>query len=80
MGGHSCYEGDIELVGGLPSPPPPLGKTLQADLKEKKPDFLYSSISHLVLEQESQKSSTNCLESHTNDIKVNPTQKDTECL
>ena len=24
MGGHSCYEGDIELMGG----PPPQGKTL----------------------------------------------------
>ena len=23
MGGHSCYEGDIELMGG-----PPVGKTL----------------------------------------------------
>ena len=21
MGGHSCYEGDIELMGGPPSPP-----------------------------------------------------------
>ena len=28
MGGHSCYEGGIELMGGSPSPPPPLGKTL----------------------------------------------------
>ena len=27
MGGHSCYEGDIELMGGPPSVPP-LGKTL----------------------------------------------------
>ena len=27
-GGHSCYEGDIELMGDPPSPPPPLGKTL----------------------------------------------------
>ena len=28
-GGHSCYEGDIELMGGPPSaPPPPLGKIL----------------------------------------------------
>ena len=26
-GGHSCYEGDIELMG-VPSVPPPLGKTL----------------------------------------------------
>ena len=26
IGGHSCYAGDIELMGGLPSPP--LGKTL----------------------------------------------------
>ena len=25
MGGHSCYEGDIELTGGVP----PLGKTLE---------------------------------------------------
>ena len=24
-GGHSCYEGDIELTGGVP----PLGKTLE---------------------------------------------------
>ena len=27
MGVHSCYEGDIELMGGPPSAPP-LGKTL----------------------------------------------------
>ena len=27
MGGHSCYEGDIELMG-VPPVPPPLGKTL----------------------------------------------------
>ena len=26
MGGHSCYEGDTELTGGVP---PPLGKTLE---------------------------------------------------
>ena len=29
MGGHSCYEGDIELMGGPPSPP-----------LEKNPDAL----------------------------------------
>ena len=30
MGGHSCYEGDIELMGvpQSPPPPPPLEKTL----------------------------------------------------
>ena len=27
MGRHSCYEGDIELTGGVPLPP--LGKTLE---------------------------------------------------
>ena len=27
MGGHSCYDRDIELMGGPPSVPP-LGKTL----------------------------------------------------
>ena len=35
----------------------------QADLKEKETRPLYSSISHLVLKQESRKSSPNCLES-----------------
>ena len=27
LGGHSCYEGGIEIMG-VPQPPPPLGKTL----------------------------------------------------
>ena len=27
-GGHSCYEGDTEPMGGLPQSLPPLGKTL----------------------------------------------------
>ena len=33
MGGHSCYEGDIELMGGPPVPPPtkenPAGQELR---------------------------------------------------
>ena len=32
MGEHSCYEGDIELIGGFPSPP--LGKTLAITFNE----------------------------------------------
>ena len=52
----------------------------QADLKEKKERLLYSPISCLVLKQESWKSWPNCPKCYTNDIKVNPTQKDTECL
>ena len=30
MGGHSCYEGNIELMGGSPQSPP-LEKTLEGD-------------------------------------------------
>ena len=32
MGGHSCYEGDIELMRGSPQSPP-LGKTLKVHLQ-----------------------------------------------
>ena len=35
--------------------------------------LLYSSISHLVLKQESRKSFPNCPESYTNDVRVNRT-------
>ena len=34
---------------------------------------------HSVLKQEFQKSWANCPESYTNDIKLNPTQKDMKC-
>ena len=34
MGGHSCCEGDIELMGVRPAPSPP-GKTLVSDIHLK---------------------------------------------
>ena len=34
MGGHSCYEGDIELMG-VP-PVPPLGKTLGGGVTQER--------------------------------------------
>ena len=40
--------------------------------ESKKPNFIYSSISRLVLKQEFRKSWPNCPQSYTNDIKANP--------
>ena len=45
-----------------------------ADLKEKKPDFF------TLQKRESRKSWSNFPEYYTNDIKVNPTQKDRDRL